>query len=59
MIVVEDDIYGDFEPTPSPRLASFDGFDRVIQVGGYSKTVSAALRIGYIAARAGLGGSVG
>lgn len=51
VIVVEDDIYGDFEPTPSPRLASFDGFDRVIQVGGYSKTVSAALRIGYIAAR--------
>jgi DNA-binding transcriptional MocR family regulator len=32
-------------------LASIEGFDRVIHVGGFSKTVSAALRVGYIAAR--------
>ncbi|MFZ0210493.1 MAG: PLP-dependent aminotransferase family protein, partial [Roseiarcus sp.] len=51
VVILEDDIYCDFEPTPSPRLATFDGYDRVVQVGGYSKTVSAALRTGYIAAR--------
>jgi DNA-binding transcriptional MocR family regulator len=51
VVIVEDDIYGDFEPSPAPRLASIEGFDRVIHVGGFSKTVSAALRVGYIAAR--------
>ena len=51
VVIIEDDIYGEFEPTPTPRLASFDGFDRVIQVSGFSKTVSAALRVGFIAAR--------
>jgi DNA-binding transcriptional MocR family regulator len=49
--IVEDDIYGDFETAPSPRLATFDGFDRVIQVGGFSKTVTAALRVAYLIAR--------
>lgn len=51
VVIIEDDIYGDFEPAPTPRLASFDGFERVIQVGGFSKTISAALRVGYVAAR--------
>ncbi len=51
VIIVEDDIYADFETAPSPRLATFDGFNRVIQVGGYSKTVTAALRVAYLIAR--------
>ncbi len=50
--IVEDDVYGDFESLPSPRLAALDGYSRVIQVGGYSKTVTAALRIAYLAGRA-------
>ena len=50
-IIIEDDIFADFEPEPAPRFAGFDGFDRVIQVGSLSKTVSAAIRCGYIAAR--------
>ncbi len=50
--IVEDDVYGDFESAPSPRLAALDGFSRVLQVGGYSKTVTAALKIGFIAGRA-------
>ncbi len=50
--IVEDDVYGDFESVPSPRLAALDGFSRVLQVGGYSKTVTAALKIAYIAGRA-------
>ena len=52
VVILEDDIYGDFESAPSPRLAALDGYDRVVQVGGYSKTVTAALRVAYIAARA-------
>ena len=49
--IVEDDIYADFETAPSPRLTTLDGFDRVIQVGGFSKTVTAALRVAYLVAR--------
>jgi DNA-binding transcriptional MocR family regulator len=51
LIIVEDDIFADFESQPSTRLAAFDGFERVIYVGSYSKTLSAAMRCGYIAAR--------
>lgn len=49
--IVEDDIFADFEPSPSPRLAVLDGFSRVIRIGSFSKTLSASLRCGYIAAR--------
>jgi DNA-binding transcriptional MocR family regulator len=51
LIVVEDDIFADFESRPTTRLAAFDGFERVIYVGSYSKTLSAAMRCGYIAGR--------
>ncbi|WP_341644157.1 aminotransferase-like domain-containing protein [Thauera sp. SDU_THAU2] len=53
LVVVEDDILADFEFSPAPRLAAFDGLSRVIHIGSFSKTVSAALRCGYIAARPG------
>ncbi|WP_158784791.1 PLP-dependent aminotransferase family protein [Pantoea sp. BAV 3049] len=52
LVIVEDDIFADFEVSPAPRLAAFDGLLRVIQIGSFSKTVSASLRCGYIAARA-------
>lgn len=51
LIIVEDDIFADFEHTPAPRLAAFDGLSRVIQIGSFSKTVSASARCGYIASR--------
>lgn len=51
-VIVEDDIYADFETEPGPRLAIFDGLERVIHVGGFSKTLSAASRVGMIAIRA-------
>ena len=51
MIIVEDDIFAEFEPEPSPRLAALDGLDRVIRIGSFSKTLSASIRCGYIAAR--------
>jgi DNA-binding transcriptional MocR family regulator len=52
LTIVEDDIFADFEPSPSPRLAVLDGLDRVIRIGSFSKTLSASIRCGYIAARA-------
>jgi DNA-binding transcriptional MocR family regulator len=50
--IVEDDIFTDFEPDLSPRLAVLDGLNRVIRIGSFSKTLSASVRCGYIAARA-------
>jgi len=47
--VVEDDVYGDFHPTNAPRLATLDQLRRVIYVGSYSKTISASLRVGFLA----------
>lgn len=51
LVIVEDDIFADFEFNPAPRLAAFDGLSRVIHIGSFSKTLSASLRCGYIAAR--------
>jgi len=51
LVIVEDDIFADFEHMPAPRLAAFDGLDRVIRIGSFSKSVTAALRCGHIAAR--------
>lgn len=51
LTIVEDDIFADFEPAPSPRLAILDGLSRVIRIGSFSKTLSSAIRCGYIAAR--------
>ncbi len=51
LTIVEDDIFADFEPEPAPRLAAFDGLERVVQIGSFSKSLSASVRCGYIAAR--------
>jgi DNA-binding transcriptional MocR family regulator len=51
LIVVEDDIFADFETEAAPRLAAFDGFDRVIRVGSFSKSVSSSIRCGHIIAK--------
>lgn len=50
LTIIEDDIFADFEHAPAPRLAAFDGLDRVVQIGSFSKTLSASVRCGYIAA---------
>jgi DNA-binding transcriptional MocR family regulator len=49
--IVEDDIYADFQATPTQRLASLDQLDHVIYLGGLSKTLSSSLRVGYLAAK--------
>lgn len=51
LVIVEDDIFADFETAAAPRLAAFDGLSRVIHIGSFSKSVSASLRCGYIATR--------
>ncbi|MGV8893487.1 MAG: PLP-dependent aminotransferase family protein [Burkholderiaceae bacterium] len=52
-IIVEDDIYCDMHPGSSvqaaTRIASLDQLNRVIYLGGFSKTLAANLRIGFIA----------
>ncbi|MBB4064323.1 aminotransferase-like domain-containing protein [Gellertiella hungarica] len=52
MSVIEDDIFGDLENRHQPRLAAIDGLQRVIAIGSFSKTLSAAARSGYVALRA-------
>lgn len=52
-IIVEDDIYCDMHPgsnvQPATRIASLDQLNRVIYLGGFSKTLAANLRVGFIA----------
>ncbi|SLN56051.1 putative HTH-type transcriptional regulator YdcR [Aquimixticola soesokkakensis] len=50
LTVIEDDIFAEFEPDLSPRLAALDGLQRVIRIGSFSKTLSASARCGFIAA---------
>lgn len=47
--IVEDDAFADILPPLLPRLAAFDQLRRVIYVGTFAKTLSASLRVGYIA----------
>lgn len=51
LLIVEDDIFADLETETTPRLASMDGLQRVLRIGSFSKTISASVRCGYIAAR--------
>ena len=49
--IIEDDIFADFETSPAPRLAAFDGLENVVHIGSFSKTLSASVRCGYIATK--------
>ena len=49
-MILEDDIYGDLQGRHAVRLASLDDGRRVIYVGGFSKTLAANLRVGFVAA---------
>ncbi|HJV86725.1 MAG TPA: PLP-dependent aminotransferase family protein [Noviherbaspirillum sp.] len=54
--IVEDDIYCDLHPgsavQPATRIAALDQLNRVIYLGGFSKTLAANLRVGFIATSA-------
>lgn len=51
--IVEDDVYCDLHPGPSAlpavRLAALDQLQRVVYLGGFSKTLAANLRVGFVA----------
>lgn len=47
---VEDDIFSDFQTQFTDRLATLDQLEHVIYIGGFSKTISASLRTGYLVA---------
>lgn len=51
MLIVEDDVYGDFSTEGGHRLATLEGLANVLYVGSFSKTLSANLRVGYVVAR--------
>jgi len=48
-IVVENDTFADFKPNAAPRISTLDQLRRTIYVGSFSKSVSAALRVGFLA----------
>ena len=47
--VVEDDIFRDLDGPHAPSLAGLDGLQRVLTLGGFSKTIAPAIRVGYVA----------
>src|SRR6185295_3222262 len=52
--IIEDDVYGDLYDGPAVRLAQLDGLRHVIHVGSFSKLIGPALRLGFVAADAGV-----
>lgn len=51
LVIVEDSIYADLESRATPSCAALDGLERVIMIGSFSKTLTAAARCGFIVAR--------
>ncbi|WP_066110364.1 aminotransferase-like domain-containing protein [Salipiger sp. CCB-MM3] len=51
MLVIDDDPFIDLPGVAGTRLAQLDLFDRVIQIGTFSKTLSPSLRSGFVIAR--------
>lgn len=49
LMIVEDDPLADFKPTSAVRLSTLDQLERTIYIGSFSKSFSAALRVGFIA----------
>ena len=52
LTIIEDDIFADLAARAQPTLASLDELRRVIYVSSFSKTLSPALRAGYLVAPA-------
>jgi DNA-binding transcriptional MocR family regulator len=54
VLIIENDPLADFKPVASSRLSSLDQLERTIYIGSFSKSFSAALRVGFIACGADL-----
>lgn len=50
-LVVEDNVSGDLAGWRQPTLAALDGMKHVIYIGSFSKSLSPALRVGFVTAR--------
>lgn len=48
-LIVENDAFADFKPVTAARITTLDQLRRTIYVGSFSKSVSAALRVGFLA----------
>ncbi|WP_374666592.1 PLP-dependent aminotransferase family protein [Acinetobacter sp.] len=51
LTIVEDDIFAELEYLHAPRYLTLLGLKQVIQIGSFTKTLSAAVRCGYIIAQ--------
>lgn len=49
-LIIEEDVYGDLQHASCIRLAALAHDDRVIYISSFSKTLSSALRVGYLTA---------
>lgn len=49
LIVVENDALADLKPRSAMRISALDQLRRTIYIGSFSKSVSAALRVGFLA----------
>lgn len=49
-LIVEDDTYAFMAPNHAPRLSALDGLRRTVYVSGFSKILTPAWRVGYLAA---------
>ena len=54
LLLVENDVLSDFRPATAPRLSALDGLERTLYLGSFSKSLSAALRVGFVACSADL-----
>jgi DNA-binding transcriptional MocR family regulator len=48
MWIVEDDVSRELAPSNAPLVAAMEGLQRALYVGGFSKTITPALRCGYV-----------
>ncbi|KVF25237.1 GntR family transcriptional regulator [Burkholderia vietnamiensis] len=54
LTIVEDDALADLRPRALARIATLDQLRRTIYIGSFAKSVSAALRVGFVACNTGL-----
>lgn len=52
LLIIEEDVYGDLQHASCIRLSALPHEGRVIYVSSFSKTLSSALRVGYLSASA-------
>lgn len=48
IIIIENDPLAEFKPPTAPRLSALDQFNKTIYIGSFSKSLPAALRVGFI-----------